>query len=247
MPWRLPNRVSDGLNHVLDFFLPRFCLLCQHPLPPGAPGLACAACHATIPYLSHPRCLCCGAPFRSRQGGARLCHNCLRQPPPFDRALAAAFYEGPVLDAIHRLKYHRDLLYGKLLGEIMHRAFDLTEAVAAAQLLLPVPLHPQRLRWRGFNQAILLAQNFPDIPLARDVLVRERPTLPQVGLSSKERLANVKGAFRVRQPELVAGKNVIILDDVFTTGATVSECARVLRRAGAAHIEVITVARVGYA
>lgn len=241
------DRLRRGLDHVLDFFLPRFCLFCHHPLPAGEPGLACAACLAAIPYLPHPRCLCCGAPFRSRQGGDRLCQACLRRLPPFDQALAAAFYEGPVLEAIHRLKYQRQLLYGKLLGEILRQKPDITEAVAAAHLLLPVPLHPRRLRWRGFNQALLLARTFRDIPVAPDVLVRERPTLPQVGLTSQERLANVKGAFVVIQPDLVAGRNVIILDDVYTTGATVAECARVLRRAGAARIVVITVARVGYA
>jgi ComF family protein len=244
---RHADRFRRGLNHILDFFLPRFCPFCHHPLPAGEPGLVCAACLATIPFLPRPRCLCCGAPFRSRQGGDRLCQTCLRLTPPFDRARAAAFYEGPVLEAIHRLKYQRQLLYGKLLGEIMQQVPDILEAVAAAHLLLPVPLHPRRLRWRGFNQALLLAQTFRDIPVVRDVLVRERPTLPQVGLSSQERLANVKGAFVVRRPDLVAGRNVIILDDVYTTGATVAECARVLRRAGAVRIEVITAARVGYA
>ncbi len=240
------DRFIRGLNHVLDFFFPRFCLFCQTSLPAGEPGLACSACQAAIPYLPRPGCLCCGAPFRSRQGGDRLCQACLRQPPPFDRARAAAFYDGLVLEAIHRFKYQRQLLYGKLLGEIMRQASDITAIVASADLLLPVPLHPRRLQWRGFNQALLLAETFRGKPVTREVLCRARPTLPQVGLSSQERLANVKGAFLVRQPHQVAGRNVVILDDVYTTGATVAECARVLRRAGAARIEIVTVARVGY-
>lgn len=247
MPKSEPSKVTLGFNSVLDFFFPRFCLFCQEPLPPAEPGLVCSSCLREAPFLASPCCRRCGAPFRSRQGGDRLCQACWHQKPPFDHARAAAFYDGLVLEAIHRLKYQRQLLYAKVLGQIMTQATAITDVLATADLLLPVPLHPRRLRWRGFNQALLLAKHFQDIPLGRDVLIRQRPTLPQVGLTSQERLANVKGAFLVQKPEQVAGKNVVLLDDVYTTGATVMECARVLRRAGAARIDVITAARVGYA
>ncbi len=247
MPLPSPESCRNGLNAVLDFFFPRFCLFCQSPLPVTEPGLTCAPCLAALPVLPRPRCRCCGAPFRSPLGGERLCQACLRQPPPFDRARAVFFYEGPILEAIHRFKYQRQLLFGRFLGQTLKQAPEITEIMAAAQLLVPVPLHTRRLQWRGFNQALLLAQHFRGIPVARDLLIRVRATLPQVGLSARERLANVKGAFLVRRPELVADKNVVLVDDVFTTGATVAECSRVLRRAGAARLEVVTVARVGYA
>ena len=120
------------------------------------------------------------------------------------------------------------------------------ELVAAADLLIPVPLHPKRLKHRGFNQALLLAQAFPEAPLAREAVVRMRHTQPQVGLNPKERQDNVKGAFAVPDPALVKGKNVLLIDDLFTTGSTVKECARVLRKAGARRVEVLTVARVKY-
>jgi ComF family protein len=119
--------------------------------------------------------------------------------------------------------------------------------LAAADLIVPVPLHPRRLRWRGFNQAILLAQSFPDLPLGREILVRQRPTLPQVKLSPQERQTNVKGAFVVPDVAAIKDKAVLLVDDVYTTGATVKECALALRRAGAGTVEVLTVARVGYA
>ncbi len=109
-----------------------------------------------------------------------------------------------------------------------------------------MPLHPKRIKHRGFNQALLLAQAFPEAALAREAVVRTRHTAPQVGLNPKERRDNVKGAFAVPDPGLVKGKSVLLIDDLLTTGSTVKECARVLRRAGARRVEVLTVARVRY-
>jgi ComF family protein len=118
--------------------------------------------------------------------------------------------------------------------------------VADADLLVPVPLHPKRIKNRGFNQALFLARAFPEAALAREAVVRTRHTVPQVGLNPKERRDNVKGAFAVPDPELVKGKSVLLIDDLLTTGSTVKECARVLRRARARRVEVLTVARVKY-
>jgi ComF family protein len=157
-----------------------------------------------------------------------------------------AFYDGPVLEAIHRLKYQRQLIYARFLGRLL-AASPAARLVAEADLLAPVPLHPRRLRHRGFNQALLLAQAFPEVPLEREVLVRRRPTLPQVRLNPQERLTNVRGAFDVPDPAPVSGKTVVLVDDVYTTGATVKECARALLQAGAGRVEVLTAARVGYA
>jgi ComF family protein len=238
--------LKSSLQALLDFFLPGFCLFCQAPLPPGSESLICPHCLQEIALIPQPYCSCCGAPFRGAVGLEHLCQECLTQPPPFSRARAVAFYDGLVLEAIHRLKYHRQLIYAKFLGQLL-AASQAADLVAAADLLAPVPLHPRRLRWRGFNQAILLARAFPEVPLAQEVLVRRRPTLPQVQLSPQERRTNVKGAFVVLKPENIEGKAVLLVDDVYTTGATVKECARTLRRAGAGTVEVLTVARVGYA
>ena len=165
----LLSSCQAGWNAALDFFLPRFCLLCQTPLPPAEPGLVCGACLGQLPLLSQPQCLCCGAPFRSPQGGDHLCQACLRQPPPYDRARAAAFYDGMVLEAIRRLKYQRQLLFARFLGEILRWSAVINEVITEAQLILPVPLHPRRLRGRGFNQALLLAQQWGKLPVVPDV------------------------------------------------------------------------------
>ena len=238
--------LKSSLQALLDFFLPSFCLFCQAPLTPGSESLACPQCLGEIAGIPQPLCSCCGAPFRGAVGLEHLCQECLTHPPPFSRARAAAFYDGRVLEAIHRLKYQRQLIYAKFLGQLL-AASEAASLVAAADLLVPVPLHSRRLRARGFNQAILLAQTFPDVPLGREVLVRRRPTLPQVKLSPLERQTNVKGAFMVPDPAAIKDKAVLLVDDVYTTGATVKECARALRRAGVGNVEVITVARVGYA
>jgi ComF family protein len=120
------------------------------------------------------------------------------------------------------------------------------ELADAADLLVAVPLHVRRLKERGFNQALLLAQAFPDKPLAREALIRVRHTVPQSGLNPRERRENVKRAFAAPRPEDLKGKNVLLIDDVYTTGATVRECAKVLLKAGAREVNVLTVARVRY-
>lgn len=235
-----------SLQAFLDFFLPGFCLFCQAPVTSGSASLACPQCLGEIALIPQPYCSCCGAPFRAAVGLEHLCHDCLTNPPPFTRARAVAFYDGQVLEAIHRLKYQRQLIYAKFLGQLL-TASPAAPLVDTADLLVPVPLHPRRLRRRGFNQALLLAQNFPEVSLAREILVRKRPTLPQVTLNPQERHSNVKGAFLVPDPAALAGRSVLLVDDVYTTGATVKECSRTLRKAGAENVEVLTVARVGYA
>jgi ComF family protein len=237
---------KSSLKAILDFFLPGFCLFCQAPVTLGSASLACSQCLGEIALIPQPYCTCCGAPFRAAAGLEHLCQDCLTNPPPFTRARAVAFYDGAVLAAIHRLKYQRQLIFAKFLGQLL-TASPVAQLVDTADLLVPVPLHPQRLRGRGFNQALLLAQTFPEVPLAREILVRRRPTLPQVTLNPQERQSNVKGAFLVPDQAALAGKTVLLVDDVYTTGATVKECARALRKAGAENVEVLTVARVGYA
>jgi ComF family protein len=246
VPGGLSLVLKSACQAILDFFLPAFCLFCQSPLPPSSPSLACSQCLDGIDLIPQPLCSCCGAPFRGAVGPEHLCQDCLTKPPPFSRARAVAFYDGVVLEAIHRLKYQRRPMYAKFLGQLLASS-SAAALVNAADLLIPVPLHPRRLRWRGFNQALLLAQTFPHAAIARDILVRRRPTLPQIKLSPEQRQTNVKDAFTVPDPALVKEKAIVLLDDVYTTGATVKECARVLRRAGAATVEVVTVARVGYA
>jgi ComF family protein len=228
---------------ILDFFLPRLCLFCGGVVAEEAKAAVCPDCEGGIQWVESPVCTCCGLVFPTREGEDRPCGPCQTDPPPFARARAAAVYEGPVAESVKRFKFERQMAYLPVLQHWLRRPRCL-ELVAAADLLIPVPLHRRRLQQRGFNQALLLARAFPDAAVGLETLVRVRHTPPQVGLNPKERRDNVHRAFAVPRPDEVKGKNILLVDDLYTTGATVRECARVLRRAGAKGVEVLTVARV---
>lgn len=237
--------IKNFASALLEFFLPRLCLFCSAAVGEEAEIAVCPECEDQIEWVASPLCTCCGAVFAFRDGADRVCGDCQADPPPFTRARAAAIYDGAAAQAIKRFKFTRQMAYLPVLQHWLQRPLCL-ELVADADLIVPVPLHRKRLKQRGFNQALLLAQAFPQVQLGRETLVRVRHTVPQVELKPKERRDNVKGAFAVPDPDLVKGNHVLLLDDVYTTGATVRECAKVLRRAGARRVEVLTVARVKY-
>lgn len=243
MPPFYPAQLKRFGLTVLEFFLPRMCLFCGVAVGEEAAQAVCPECEAAIDWVASPLCPCCGRVFEAGSGGDRLCGDCRTEPPPFARARAAALYDGPPAAAIKRFKFAGQMAMLPVMQSWLQRAGCL-ELVAEADLLLPVPLHAKRLKARGFNQALLLARGFTDKLIDFELLTRERHTVPQVGLNPKERRDNVKGAFAVSRPETVQGKNILLIDDLFTTGATAKECARVLRGAGAARVEVLTVARV---
>ena len=231
----------------LDFLLPRQCVFCRGGLWDGAEAAVCEACQGQMEWVAGPLCPRCGRVFGSREGADHLCGACQKEPPPFALARVAVLYDedGPAGLAIKRFKYGRRMdLLPVMQGWL--RTPACRELVEAAELLVPVPLRSRRLKERGFNQALLLARAFPEVPLAREGLVRVRHTMPQSGLNPKERRENVHRAFMVPRSEAVKGKNILLIDDVFTTGATVKECARVLLKAGAREVNVLTVARVRY-
>jgi ComF family protein len=148
-----------------------------------------------------------------------------------------------LVQVLHRYKYGRECSLAPVLSRVLLAAPPLA---AAHDLIIPVPLHRERLRWRGFNQAVLLARPLArarGIPLDVDALCRHRPTQPQAGLAAVARRPNMRGAFSVRRREAVAGRSILLVDDVYTTGATVNECARVLRGAGARRVDVLVLAR----
>lgn len=203
----------------------------------------CPECAGGIEWVASPVCPCCGVMFPVATGEDRLCGSCRTEPPPFSRALAAAVYEGPVAQAVTRFKFGRQMAYLPVMQHWL-QVPKCAELVADADLLIPVPLHPKRLKYRGFNQALFLARAFPEVEVGLETLARVRYTAPQVGLNPKQRRDNVRRAFAVPRPAEVKGKNVLLVDDLYTTGATVKECARMLKRAGAKRVEVLTVARV---
>jgi ComF family protein len=177
---------------------------------------------------------------------------CRRIEPPFARAVAYGSYESELRELIHLLKYGGVKPAAKVLGGLLAEAVAAikSELAAGPIAVIPVPLHRRKLRQRGFNQAELIARAAAKIAASGDrlrlcpgVLVRQRETISQTGLTRHQRRANLRGAFAVAQPNVVQGREVLLVDDVYTTGATLSECARVLSRAGAAKVWVATVAR----
>jgi ComF family protein len=178
------------------------------------------------------------------------CPICRGRRRRFDRARACALYErgpahdaGPLARVLHEYKYQRDVTLAPLLAELLIARCPLT---IDHDVIIPVPLHRDRLRWRGFNQAQLLARRLGRhhrVAVDPWLLVRARPTPPQVGLDEADRRRNVAGAFALRRGEPITGRRVLLVDDVYTTGATVEECARVLKRAGARAVDVLVLAR----
>ncbi len=192
-------------------------------------------------------CPSCGVPFGSAETLAHspgyVCGRCRQSPPDYDQALSIGYFEGPLREAIHQFKYGPCRSLGRHLSEWM---IGNLRFVSELDLVVPVPLHKKRLRQRGFNQALMLAHGVSRakaIPLSFDNLVRIRATRPQVELSAEERVKNVAGAFALKRPKDVKGKRALIIDDVFTTGATMNECAAVLKKAGASGVIALTLAR----
>ena len=227
----------------LDLLFPPRCEVCREL----GPDIICEPCAAGIELVKPPLCANCGEPFDPKARGGPLCLTCRTKKRPFHLARSAAYHEGPLRKAIHHFKYQRKRVLAGPLGAIMADWVSSNgEGFREADLVCPVPLYPRRQRERGFNQSELLARSLAahlDRPLAPGLLARVRDTLPQIELPVSERAANVRGAFAVSRPEEAAGKCLLVVDDVFTTGATLSECARVLRRARAARVLILTLTR----
>lgn len=176
-----------------------------------------------------------------------LCEACRRRPPAFAYARAAARYGDVMRDTLHAFKFGGRRAMAAPLGDLVAEMGPAALPVALVDVLIPVPLHPRRERDRGFNQALLLARRIGrrwHVPVRADVLVRVVNTISQTELDAGARRSNVHGAFALRRPDVVAGRHVLIIDDIMTTGATAGECATRLRQGGAATVGVLTVARV---
>jgi ComF family protein len=233
-----------------NLFLPIFCPQCGVRLLTEEHGLFCPGCWERSPRIVRPFCTVCGRPHSGMVGYDTVanfpCERCRRQGPrPFRRTYAAALYEGPVEEAVKLLKFHHRRRFARPLGDLMAEFAVREMDRGCYDYLVPVPLHKVRERARGFNQSRLLAQEvlpvFPNAELDES-LRRVRPTWVQSRLSDpKERRANVIGAFAVAGDRLT-GKTVLLIDDVVTTGGTISECAAALRRAGVAVVDVLVAA-----
>lgn len=228
------------VQHALDILYPPQCAGCRK-----TGSLLCASCMAAIQPLPPPICQCCGAPLPVQSG--QLCRKCWRYPLGLSGLRAVSTYQGPLRSCIHALKYEGKTRLAEPLGQMLastYRYYGLT-----ADIIIPVPLHEERQKARGYNHAALLAQICADIvgrPLRNDIVIRQRATPAQVGLHAVERNRNVAGAF-VCTPQfatgILAGRTIGIIDDVYTTGATLAACAAPLFAAGARTVWGLVLAR----
>jgi ComF family protein len=229
----------------MDILLPPGCAVCGRRMAVTRAGNFCVRCAADIRYLRPPFCRLCGLEVIGADGYHPLCGECLDQPPPYSLARSVVRYEGQVQRLIHKLKYGRDTSVLPGISELIAN-YDMAE-FADIDLVVVVPLHVQRLRHRGFNQALVLARLFFPDRLARiqpDWLVRTRNSVPQTALGRAARKRNLRGAFQVRPASSFQGARVCLVDDVFTTGTTVNECSKAIMHSGAREVKVLTLARV---
>ena len=246
------NALADRFDWMLDWLFPPRCRACGVWLHGRDAEYFCSSCRLSIQLLHHPLCTLCGRPFPDASGDDHPCGACLSRAPQFIQARAWACYpredltEHPLRRVIQKFKYGRKVSLGKPLGCLLARSSKEFVNASRPQIIVPVPLHPKRLRWRGFNQSVLLARQVSRasrVPMDPFLLQRRRATAPQTQLAEGERRRNMRGAFALGPDKSVRGKIVLLLDDVYTSGATVDECSRVLNRGGAKAVYVLTLAR----
>lgn len=226
------QRIEEAL---LDLLFPPHCVGCHRP---GT--WLCPECREKIEFITEPVCPRCGRPVT--QPG-RLCPICRRMNPPIDGIRSAAYFEGVLREGIHHFKYRGIRALARPLGQLMSERWSFYHI--PGEVLIPVPLHPSRLAERGYNQAMLLARELGatlDLPVETGSLVRVRATASQVTLDAAARRENVRDAFRCLDDQ-VAGRQVVLVDDVCTTGATLSACSIALQEAGADSVWAYTLAR----
>ena len=235
------------VSNFLDVVYPPRCHICSDFLDKSEniPGI-CDACYRGFKKISHPYCSICGIPFLSKADDDHLCGKCIVKRPHYDEMRAPYIYEGGIMHAVQQIKYtgrsHIIDSLGPLLGEFARKWLGNTEDM----VLIPVPLHIKRMRARGFNQSMLLAREINRILCAHldsQTLNRTRNTETQTGLKFKERQKNVKGAFEIFDGSKISGRDIILVDDVATTGSTINECSRVLKKAGCNRVFGLVLAR----
>ena len=242
---RLRRALGRPLGAVADFIVPPGCLACGRAL--AVHDAICAACWRDVSFIRPPLCDVLGIPLAFATGEVTVSAAAIADPPPYDRARAVAHFTGTMRRLVHHLKFHDRHDGRRLLGRWLAEAGR--DLLPGCDLIVPVPLARWWLFTRRFNQAALLSRELSrltGIVVDPVTLQRRRNTPSQVGLTEDQRRRNVAGAFAVdaRRTAAIAGRHVLLIDDVVTTGATVSACARVLRRAGAARVDVLALALV---
>lgn len=243
----LPALAARLVRELALFIYPPTCAGCGQLLHSERSEPFCPACLKTLELVSEPYCPTCGNPYSTEGPAPHLCGDCLSGVHLFDRARATGFYQGLLREVVHRFKYGGQTFLARPLARMLAASGKELTRLHNIDLIVPVPLHPKRLRRRGFNQASLLARHLGSalkISVDYASLKRSRWTEPQTGLSRWQRAVNVKGAFDLTRPEKIEAKSILLVDDVFTTGETVNQCVRALKKdGGAKEVVVLTVAR----
>ena len=236
--------MSDLFEAVINIIFPRRCLICDRDV--SDTHKICKACCSNIKYITSPICNKCGFPFVADTGRDHLCGNCLCSRVYFTKARAVGYHEGVLQEAVHQFKYNKRTILSKPLGALMvshaHDSLD----IKSYDYLVPVPLHYKRLRERGFNQSLSLTRHISKrhgVPIDFRSLKRIKWDRPQINLSKKEREQNVKGVFYLNTKSELVNKDVLLIDDDYTSGATVNECAKVLMTAGIKRVDIFTLCK----
>ena len=243
-------------NAFLDLFYPRFCALCGEGIDSSQNGFMCSFCfqrllHSVIPS---PQCHLCGAGLVAAVDDIsahqrHVCGYCITRTYFFDAGISCFFYEDIVRAGLLAIKFGKDRYLASQWGTLMAYDQRLFSIIGHIDYIIPIPLHYKRQKERGFNQAQICAQRiayYTKVPILTDVLVRARATMAQSALTESERTKNIKNAFCVLRPHTVKGQRLMLVDDLFTTGATLNEASRVLKEQGAAAITVYTFARPAF-
>jgi len=235
------NRIS---NIILNTIFPPRCLICDKNT--DVANLMCSSCWSNITFISDPKCLKCGSPFPYNTLNDNICHYCLEDKPKFDTAVSAIRFDEHSEPLIHNFKYYGKNQGCNQLATLMLNSYG--DKINAIDIICPIPMHKDKIQKRKYNQAALLAKAIKTISnkdYYADLLIKTRQSQSQSGLSKEDRKTNVKNTFKINSAlkKCIINKNILIIDDVLTTGSTASECSKILKRNGARKISILTIAR----
>lgn len=233
----IPGRAGSFL---LDVLYPPRCPVCETILLPDE-KLVCRRCASSLPFVEEPFCMCCGKPLSHHE--KELCSDCGTHLHPFEEGRAVFLYEKGIRQSVNRIKFLNRREYIPFYGECLFRLFLEMQPLWKAQCLVPIPMYPKKRAIRGFDQAMLLAEALGErssLPVRKDLLIRAHATQSSKKLGRSERRKNLRGVFRIH-PGAIVPHSVILIDDIYTTGATMDEAAHTLRRAGAGRVFFLTV------
>jgi len=240
------------IEGLLNLVFPLDCKICQRPIRESAGYPVCEECLKDIELIEEPYCIKCSKPLSLTTDSILLeqdflCLDCKNRTYSFEFSRSVGKYQGVLKECIHLLKYHKEKNLAKPLGKLLTRyLLSYPDFLKLVEVIVPVPLHEKDWKERGFNQSLLLSKIIGDyfsIPVREKALMKNRFTISQINLSREDREKNIFQAFSVNRPEEIKNKKVLIVDDVFTTGSTVEECAKELKRTGANKVFVLTLAR----